>query len=61
MSIQDNIFDIQEALEGTPEEKIFEELCQYLYALEEDHSAQAEALENIRKGMNSLKHLLDTA
>ena len=36
MSIQDNIFDIEAALENTPESKLFDELVTYIGQLEKE-------------------------
>jgi len=36
MSIQDDIFDIRDALKRKPEKEAFERICQVLYSLEED-------------------------
>ena len=36
MGIQDNIYDVQAALEGKPEAELFEELMQWAYNMENE-------------------------
>jgi hypothetical protein len=58
LSIQDDIFDIEDALKDKTEAKIFARLCEYLYAIEEDNSEKTAFVENIRKGIEAVKLLM---
>lgn len=58
MSIQDNIFDIEDALENNPEMlKVFEELMQYMYILERENAEKTQVLYDISVGVKALKSL----
>lgn len=52
MSIQDKIFDVESALEGKPEAKLFEELIEYIGKLESNlqyyQSAYVKTIEAIK-------------
>ena len=52
MSIQDKIFDVESALEGKPEAKVFEELIEYIGKLESNlqyyQSAYVKTIEAIK-------------
>lgn len=60
MSIQDDIFDIQEALNKKPGlAKAFDNLCSYLGELEEAVETQQRTLTDIRKGAKAIKRLFN--
>lgn len=59
MGIQDDIFDVQDALKRKPEAaKAFERFCDYFYELEVAVGNQQKILSDIRNGALALKGLL---
>lgn len=58
MGIQDDIFDVESALEGKPEENSFERIYQYLARLERDIEA-LRVYENAFGALGSFMDLVD--
>lgn len=59
MGLQDDIFDVKDALKRKPEvAKSFERFCEYFYELEITVENQQKILSDIRNGALALKELL---
>lgn len=60
MGIQDDIFDVDAALEGNPEAaKAFERVKVYFFAVEANVDRQHDLLERIARGVGAAKQLMD--
>ena len=57
MGIQDNIFDVEAALEGTPELQLFEEIMERFY----ENERELEALRNLYFCLSDLRHAVGEA
>lgn len=59
MSIQDDIYDVRAALEGTPEAKQFERLEKFYYCVEQQHDTYYNGYKKIVAAVAILKELWD--
>lgn len=57
MSIQDDVFDVQAALDGKPEAEAFERICEYLARIEKREDEAEQKLSQISAGLRALKEL----
>lgn len=58
MSIQDDIFDVEAALEGKPEAEVFERLCSYLSAMEREVEIKQRILDQLRDGARAISKIM---
>lgn len=58
MSIQDDIFDVEAALEGKPEAVIFERLMKYFTAIEQSEEDLRKDIDSIREGLKAINKVL---
>lgn len=62
MSLQDDIFDIQEALKRKPPEReAFNRVCSALYSLEEDADKRDKLLSDLVKGAVALRKVWEAS
>lgn len=57
MSIQDDIFDIEAALEGKPEAVAFERVCDYFFKVEKSQGELSVLFKNVRSSMTTLNEI----
>lgn len=60
MALQDDIFDITDALKGKPEKKLFESLCQRFFETETELEKACDALNDIRRGWRAFQMIINT-
>lgn len=57
MSLQDDIFDIQDALKGKPELKTFKKVMKFYSAMEAEHDNNLKILDAVSTGIRALKYI----
>ena len=58
MSLQDDIFDVQAALEGKPEAAIFERVSEALYEFEQEADTYRRLLVDMKTGIRAVRRIL---
>lgn len=54
MALQDDIFDVQDALKGKPESKSFNRIIKHLNAIETNYETQEKVLSALGAGLRAL-------
>jgi hypothetical protein len=54
MSIQDDIFDVADALKGKPEAEAFDRICQHYFEVENNEEINGRILADIGRGLSAL-------
>lgn len=59
MSLQDDIFDVRDALKNLPEKQSFERIEKYLNSLEEANDEMIEFINGLKSGAKALRKLFE--